>query len=479
MGGAPSSSTRVSAAADLLRPEALAALLGGRLPADDLSPGTGVAYDSRRVRPGDVFFARQGRSGHGIAHADAALAAGAAFIVSDVPHPRALLVEDPWRAMAELASAARGLLRAPVVGVTGSAGKTTVKTLLTAALGGRSTPGNLNTVPALAAALVEAARTEAGLDVPGGDLTGPGRPGAALVLELGVDRPGEMSELTAITRPDHGVLTTIGESHLSQLGDVTSVAREKSALLAAAPGVRVSGAGAARRLPEAVLSRTHVALLLDDAIADRLPARPRGEVTGRLDEGTLRAFGRAFQLPWPGKAMAENALLVLTTARLLGVEPERAFAAMAAARLEKGRLRTLRFKDLTVIDDSYNSNPLSAALALEVLSRAPRPHVAFLGDMRELGDVSRQRHLELGQATRGLDLVVTVGEASAVVAEANPAAKHVPSWRDAVDLLDSVPRGATVLVKGSRSLELENLVAAFEERFGPATEPAPTAEARP
>src|SRR5690606_14486136 len=160
-------------------------------PADDLSPGTGVAYDSRRVRPGDVFFARQGSSGHGIAHADAALAAGAAFIVSDVPHPRALLVEDPWRAMAELASAARGLLRAPVVGVTGSAGKTTVKTLLTAALGGRSTPGNLNTVPALAAALVEAARTEAGLDVPGGDLTGPGRPGAALVLELGVDRPGE------------------------------------------------------------------------------------------------------------------------------------------------------------------------------------------------------------------------------------------------------------------------------------------------
>src|SRR5690606_16629945 len=117
-----------------------------------------------------------------------------------------------------------------------------------------------------------------------------------------------------------------GESHLSQLGDVASVAREKSALLAAAPGVRVSGAGAARRLPEAVLSRTHVALLLDDASGDRLPARPRGEVTGRLDEGTLRAFGRAFQLPWPGKAMAENALLALTTARLLGVEPERAFA---------------------------------------------------------------------------------------------------------------------------------------------------------
>src|SRR5690554_5684133 len=131
------SGRRVGAAGaeDLLRPEALAHLLGGRLPAGPLPAGTGVAYDSRRVRPGDVFFARRGSSGHGIEHADEALAAGAAFVVSDVPHPRAVLVEDAWAALAALASAARGLLASPVVGVTGSAGKTTVKTLLTAALG--------------------------------------------------------------------------------------------------------------------------------------------------------------------------------------------------------------------------------------------------------------------------------------------------------------------------------------------------------
>ncbi|HLV13288.1 MAG TPA: Mur ligase domain-containing protein, partial [Trueperaceae bacterium] len=104
-------------AAALLRPEALARLLGGRLPDELPGPGRGVAYDSRRVRPGDVFFARQGSAGHGVVHADAALAAGAAFVVSDAPHPCALLVDDAWAAMAAVAAAARALLRAPVVGV--------------------------------------------------------------------------------------------------------------------------------------------------------------------------------------------------------------------------------------------------------------------------------------------------------------------------------------------------------------------------
>lgn len=473
MGDGRVSGRRVGAAGaeDLLRPEALADLLGGRLPAGPLPAGTGVAYDSRRVRPGDVFFARGGSSGHGIEHADEALADGAAFVVSDVPHPRAVLVEDTWAALAALASAARGLLASPVVGVTGSAGKTTVKTLLTAALGGRSTPGNLNTVPALAAALVEAARTEAGLDVPGGDLAGAGAPGSPLVLELGVDHPGEMDELVAITRPDHAVLTTVGESHLSRLGDVASVAREKAALLAAAPGVRVAGEAASRHLPPDVLRRTHVTRLLPPADGDGEPGPracpPLGEVAGRLQGLTLRAFGLAFDLPWPGRAMAENALLALTTARLLGVPPAAAFPAMAAARLEKGRLRRLRLREVTVIDDSYNSNPLSAALALEVLASSPPPRAAFLGDMRELGEVSRPRHLELGAATRDLDLVVAIGEEAAALAEANPRARHVPTWREAAGLLDLVPPGATVLVKGSRSLELENLVAALTERFGP------------
>lgn len=451
----------------LLDPDTLARLLGGSAPAAPVTAGTGVAYDSRKVRPGDVFFAWRGSTRHGIELAEEVLAKGAAFIVSDEPHPHALVVDNTWAAMRRLAHEARKSLAGPVIGVTGSAGKTTVKTLLTAALNGRSTPGNLNTVPPLLAAFVAAARTDAGLDAAPGDLAGEDRTGAPIVIELGVDHPGEMAELTGFTRPDHGLITTIGESHLSRLGDVAAVAREKQALLAAASGVRVAGAGAARHLDPGVLSRTHVTHLLGSGPLAGLACPPAGEVTGRLEGRTLRTLGTSLELPWPGTAMAENALLVVSAAWLLGVDASEALQRMARAPLEKGRLRLSRLGPMTLIDDSYNSNPLSAALALEVLREQPTPRAAFLGDMRELGDVSRQRHLELGEATRELDLVVAIGEESRAIAEANPDAKHVAAWPEAVELLELVPAGATVLVKGSRSLELENLVAAMTKRFVP------------
>ncbi len=468
LGGSP------LAARDLLAPGPLAELLGGTPPEGSPEAGTGVAYDSRKVRTGDVFFAWRGSSRHGIEMATEVLDKGATYIVSDVPHDRALLVPDTWAAMRRLASEARANLRSPVIGVTGSAGKTTVKTMLTAALRGRSTPGNLNTVPPLLAALVAAARGDAGLAVDAGDLVGELAPGAPLVVELGVDHPGEMELLTGFTRPDHGVITTIGESHLSRLGDVATVASEKSRLLSSVSGVRVTGVGAASRLSRQVLAGTHVVRVLGDGPVEELDGMPSGEVVGRLDGHVLRAMGHSFELPWPGLAMAENALLAIATAWLLGTDPEEAFERMARAPLEKGRLRVEQVGGRTLIDDSYNSNPLSAALALEVLRSHPAPRVAFLGDMRELGSVSGQRHHDLGAATTDIDMVVAIGDEAETVRSGNPEALAVADWRAAAALLSEVPEGATLLVKGSRSLELENLVAAIEERFGGAGEPAGT-----
>src|SRR5690606_13874660 len=220
-----------ASAAELLQPQRLAALLGATFPESpvaELTSGRGVAFDSRRVRPGDVFFALPGAAGHGIEHAADALARGAAYLVSDRPHERVLVVDDAYGALVRLGSHARSLLRSPIVGITGSAGKTTTKTLVTAALAARSTPGNLNTVPALVAALFERALMDTGAHARGvnrGALVGEGGPGSPIVLELGIDRPGEMAELLTLCRPDHGVVTTIGESHLAALGDVASVAR--------------------------------------------------------------------------------------------------------------------------------------------------------------------------------------------------------------------------------------------------------------
>lgn len=430
----------------LLDPATLAPLLGATAPAAALPTGTGVAFDSQRVREGDVFFALQGARRHGIEFADEALGRGAAYLVSDRPHPRGLRVEDAGAALLELGRQARARLQCAVIGVTGSAGKTTTKAMLAATLGARATPGNFNTPYALARTLVDAALAEAAA------------PDAAaqppLVLELGIDHVGEMAELTALTRPDHALVTTIGASHLAGLGDVAGVAREKGALLAAASGVKLVSASAAEHLtPELLEGVTvvgaHVALLGDHG-------------------SRLEAFGRVIELPWAGRPAAENALLALTMAVRLGVPLDTAVERLLTADLEGGRLQRRSLGQLTLIDDSYNSNPASLKAALEVLFASPAPRVAFLGDMRELGGREAEEHRAMGAATVGLDLVVGVGPASALMKERNPDARWAHDALAAAAFLEEVPPSATVLVKGSRGVQMERLVERIVERFGDA-----------
>ncbi len=469
-----------------LQPTELAALLDARSPtgAGAWPSGRGVAYDSRTVRAGDVFFALPGSAGHGIDHAEQALQRGAAYLVSDRAHPRALLVDDAHAALHTLGRVARARLRAPVIAVTGSAGKTTTKTLITNALAARSTPGNLNTPPALVAALVEAVMMDdAANDTSSaaahntGAIHGPGGPGTELVLELGIDRLGEMDELVALTSPDHGLITTIGEAHLSALKDPATVAIEKSKLLVSVDGLSLCGGAAAALLDPGLRKRT-VAVHLAGQTSP--PSDMADVIEGVLDEhNVLHAFGVSAPLPWYGTQPAENALLALALAVRLGRDPETALASMVAAPLEHSRLERLRAGDVRIIDDSYNSNPLSVALALDVLRASPGPRVAFLGDMRELGAVSAQRHRELGAATTGLDMVIAIGPAAAAIRDTNPAARLAADATDAERYLDDVPSGATVLVKGSRSLLLERLVDAMLERFGGSRHAGTTPEQQP
>jgi len=151
-------------------------------------------------------------------------------------------------------------------------------------------------------------------------------------------------------------------------------------------------------------------------------------------------------------------------ARELGVTTAAAVERVRQARLEPGRLERLRLQGVTLLDDSYNSNPASLEEALAVLREAPVPRVAFLADMLELGTQERGAHLRAGELSRGIDLVVAVGRASAALLETNPEAVLVTDALAASDLLDRVPKGATVLVKGSRSMGMERLAAAIKER---------------
>jgi UDP-N-acetylmuramoyl-tripeptide--D-alanyl-D-alanine ligase len=426
------------APADVLTAQLVCELAGADAPARALPAATGAAFHSARVRPGDAFFALPGEREHGLAYAEGALASGAAFVVSDRPHPRGVQVPDPGAVLLALGRHARSRLRGAVVGISGSAGKTSTKAFAAAALDAAASPGNLNTPLALACTLVSAWLAD---------------PGRALVVELGIDHPGEMDELVDLVRPTHGLLTAIGESHLERLGSVAGVAREKSRLLERSPE-RLASSGAAERLPRPLAGLVRYGLSPDAEVPGRVT---RADSAGQ----TVEALGVRMRLEYPGSAMAENALGALALARHLGLDLGAAAARISAARLEPGRLERKHLAGRQVLDDSYNSNPASARRALEVLAASPGPRSAVLGDMLELGEESARLHRELGALTRGLDLVLAVGPQARHLVEGNPDALHAASVDLALPLLARLPSTGTVLIKGSRGMRLERLVAAL------------------
>ena len=419
---------------------------GGGSAVIGLPPASGVSFHNARVRPGDAFFALPGAAGHGVEYADAALAAGAAFIVSDRPHPRGVVVPDPARLLLELGVWARDHLRGVVVGVTGSAGKTSTKALLAAALGAEATPGNFNTPLALAQTLVGAA------------LAGRTGPEARLVLELGIDHLGEMDELLRLARPTHGVVTLIAPSHLEGLGSVAGVAKEKLKLVDAAEHAFVSAQAAAFLSEEQHQKVTTYGLNHADVTGTLTDVSPFGM--------TLTALEVTMRLPFVGPALAENALAALAVAATLGDDLTVAAARLGRAQLEPGRLQIHRLGRLTLLDDSYNSSPAAASAALATLVAFPRPHTAVLGDMLELGPDAAAYHERLGEQTLGLDRTIAVGPAMRSLLAGNPAAWHLETF-DLGVLSALLPDHGTLLIKGSRGMRLERLVhALLNERVG-------------
>ena len=413
----------------------------------ELPSASGVSFHSARVRPGDAFFALPGAAGHGLEYAEQALAAGAAFVVSDRPHPRGIQVENPAQILIDLGKYARGQLSGPVVGVTGSAGKTSTKAMLAAALHAAVSPGNFNTPLALARVLIDAW------------LGGKTSEDDVLVLELGIDRVGEMDELVALAGPTHAVLTLIAESHLSALGDTETVAKEKLKLVNAAEHAFVSEQAAPFMNEE---QRKKSAVYGLGAIAGSGSADLSGVVTDMSPSGQrLQVGGVSVTLPYLGDAMARNAVAAVGVARHFGHNLDEVAERLSRVRLEPGRLEVKRSGTFTVIDDSYNSNPASAAAALEVLRQFPKPHTAVLGDMLELGVKSEARHRDLGKQTLNLEHVFAVGNEARFIAAENPQAVHL-SPGDLLDVVRHLPPRGTVLVKGSRGMRLERLVWALE-----------------
>ncbi|MGE0362362.1 MAG: UDP-N-acetylmuramoyl-tripeptide--D-alanyl-D-alanine ligase [Vicinamibacterales bacterium] len=452
-------------AADLTRAVAGRQLAG----APDRRLGA-VAIDSRRLSPGDLFFAiAAARDGHEFV--PAALARGAAGVVVQRPlavpdgagDPVIVEVADTLRALQDLARAVRRASGARVVAITGSAGKTTTKDAIAAVLAARYTVvknrGNLNNHLGLPISLVE---LRSAPDV--------------AVMELGMNHAGEIRVLVDIAQPDVRVWTNVGDAHLGYFGTRAAIADAKAEILeqAGRDTLLVCNADDPLVMARAAAFPGRVVTFgLSAGAAVRAAAVDDRGVAGTAAEVTTAAGRVLLTIALPGRGHLMNALAAAAVGVELGVALPDIAARLATLTAAEHRGAVLRTPaGATVIDDSYNSSPSALRRSLEVLA-ASRPsgrRVAVLGEMLELGDASGALHEACGRAAAaaGVELLIAVGggpaaglAAAAVAAGLAPAVvHHVATSAEAATLAgDLVAAGDLVLVKGSRGIGTDVVVA--------------------
>jgi len=444
----------------------------GALVSGDLGvPVAGVSIDSRTLQVGEAFFAIVGHRLDGHAYLTDAAARGAACVVvhtlPDEPPANVplVLVEDTTRSLGRLAAWHRSRFDVPVVAITGSIGKTTVKELTAAVLATRwnvlKPASSFNNQWGLPLTLLRL-----------------GSEHGAAVVELGTNQAGEIATLSAIARPTIGVVTMVAAVHTEFLGSIEGVREEKAALVRALSptGIAVLNADDPRVASMAREAKGRVVTFGRAAGATVLAA---GEPTD-TDEGfafTLEVGGRrqSVNVAFAGQHNVTNALAAAAVGVALELPLEDIARGLAAARPVGGRGVWKKAGEVMILDDTYNASPASVRAALGTLAarRAGRRAVVVLGDMLELGAFSDAAHREVGGLVAALpaDEFVGVGKAAALAVEAARAAgltdaRHAPTFEDAVaHLLKRLAPGDVVLVKGSRGMRMERVVDALVARL--------------
>ncbi len=433
---------------------------------------SGISTDTRGLQAGQAFLALVGERFDGHDFLRPAVQGGASAVIISrgdvadqlVDFPGAvIIVADTLRALGELAAWHRSRLRGRVIGITGSCGKTTVKEMLGQVLSrhlrGHYPESSFNNAIGLPLTIL---RAEVDDDY--------------LILEMGTSGPGEIAHLASIARPDIGVVTCVGMTHLAGLETIEGVAHEKENLVRGLSdgGVAVLNADDPRVAAMAEVARGRVVsfgLGEGDIRASRLETDATGGALFVLNDGPQ------VHLPVPGRHNVYNALACAAVCREMGLSD--AAVAEGLAEFRPARHRLVRHElaaDTVLVDDSYNANPTSMLAALDVLEYLPvlGRRILVVGDMRELGPESAAMHGQLGQAIADstVDVLVTVGEethhtALAAMRRERLERHHFATSAEAAAVVARLVReGDAVLVKGSRSLAMEQVVWAVLKRFG-------------
>ncbi len=457
----------------------VASATGGLLRGDAALRCVGVGTDTRRLTPGSLFVALRGEHFDGHDHLVAARDAGAvaALVEAGTPAVEGLptvVVTDSLRALGAIGAMhlarARSQRALPVIAVSGAVGKTTTKELIAAALRAAygdtlATVGNLNNL--IGAPLTLLSLTDAH---------------QAAVIECGSNAPGEIARIAALVRPDVALVTNADAAHTELLGSIDAVAREEGSLFAFARRAVVGNAEEPRSASQMERALADRARWLFGATADAHVAL--SSRTLRADGGATLTFVVApalssvgtltVETPLVGAAVASNIAAALCALAALGASPDQllaAAAAIGAVTAVPGRLQPMMLRGALVLDDTYNASPRAVRAALDAAhelatARGTRLMVA-IGDMLELGGLSREAHEDVGRAVRdaGAELFIATGpEMRAAALTATPGPEVIAaddSTAAGAALRERVREGDVVLVKGSRGMRMERCVAAL------------------
>ena len=429
-----------------------------------------VTTDSRKVAGGELFFALKGENFDGNLYAAKALEAGAAYAVVDADSQavsfsgdyidasgcsRIIPVPSTLAALQALARHHRENVRSPrlpVIGITGTNGKTTTKelirTVLAAKFNVKATEGNLN--------------NDIGVPL---TLLSIGSETEIAVVEMGASHPDDIEKLVKVSEPDYGIITNVGKAHLLGFGTFDGVKKAKGALydyVAAHDGEVFVNADDADLVSMAE-SRSGIVLIpygIENDETEILPVTP--------DEPFLRLGfpdGRILKTALVGSYNAANVLAALCIGRHFGVDEDAAFAAISSYTPSNSRSQMVRTANNTLIVDAYNANPSSMRAALDNFSRIEAPDkTALLGDMRELGENSVNEHIDILRLALSLgisDLCLVGDEFSKAMKSVDcpPTVRWYPDSSMLAAALHNAPlTGHVILIKGSRGIMMEKVL---------------------
>ncbi len=424
-----------------------------------------VSTDSRKLQPGDLFIALRGEKFDGGTFAAQALGQGAAGVVLDAGQApdiaTAIRVDDTRQALGRLGAAWRARFRLPVVAITGSNGKTTVKEMLAAILRVEAgsdaavlhTEGNLNNDIGLPLMLLRLREQH-----------------QFAVFEMGMNHAGEIDTLTRLARPDVALINNAMTAHIGLLGSVEAIAHAKGEIFNGLTGAGIAVFNADD--PHAGLWREMNARRSVIDFGLHQPAAVRGRYAstdfGSALSLTLPNATLDIPLQVPGEHNVMNALAAAAAAFTLDVSYRSIVVGLTGFAGVKGRLqKKAALHGSTFIDDTYNANPDSVKAALAVLAQQPGKRILVLGDMGELGPDAETMHAQIGLAARaaGVDRLLALGESSReTVAAFGAGAMHFERIQELLaELENELTPDAIVLVKGSRFMQMERVVQSFME----------------